>query len=511
MTRSAAQHYAQFREDAASDVALRLLRSPHSIAYLSLMAARLADGPADADALADALTADLQTIGEHFTERARPVPSGRDVLDSWVRAGYVSRTLDDQDREVCQLTRGATTALSQVRNASLDRSVATESGLELVTARLSAIAVTVSPDPGDHLRALDEQIAELTRRREALRGGLVPGFERDRVIDDLLVISTLAERMPADILGYGERLRQYTADLLTHGPDPDGDPAADYAHTLARLFEGHDELAETPEGKAFDAFYALLSDHRRRRALEESVTAVIDAFSGGETGGLPPDLRDSLTGLLDRMWTQVQRVDEIRGQVYRRINTFVRSGDFLAHQLLRARITEAQRAAAAAFDTVSPGRDTGLTVPMTTADTQSVGALRLHDGVVELPPAVIATSGELTIDPAALIGREAIDWDRLTGAIAAAVRGPAHPGPADLSAVLDRLPGGARTGEVVGLWSLAARHGTVDPRRTVTVTAATARGPRTMTVPQLYFPAPVPALTPRAAPAQPSTLFEEQP
>ncbi|ADG78678.1 hypothetical protein TPAU25S_01756 [Tsukamurella paurometabola] len=501
MAQSAAELYAAFTDNADNDVALRLLRSPNAVAYLALMAARLGTGPVDAEELADALTVDLQTLAQHFTDRARPVPDGSDVLDTWVKNGFVSRTLDDEDREVCQLTRGATTALGQVQAVSLDRNVATETALELVTARLAAVAVTVSPDPDDHLRALDEQIAELTRRREALRAGLIPEYDQGKVVDDLKIVSSLAERMPADILGYGEKLREHTRALLTHGLDAaDSSEAEAYARTLQRLFDGHDELANTPEGKAFDAFYTLLSDHRLRRRLEDSVAAVVVGVE------LPDDLRESLTGFLDRMWMQVQRVDEIRGQVYRRINTFVKDGDFLQYQSLRARITEAQRAAVEAFDTVSAGRDTGLAVPMSAVDTTSVGALKFHDGIVTLPPEVRETSGEFTIDPARLIGREAIDWDSLANAVNTAV---AAADGASLTDVLDAIDA-PRAGDVVGVWSLGARYGTVDADRPVTVLAHTARGPRELTVPHVVFSAALPPLTPSSAAPEPTTLFEQE-
>lgn len=500
MAQSAAELYAAFTDNADNDVALRLLRSPNAVAYLALMAARLGTGPVDAEELADALTVDLQSLAHHFTERARPVPTGQDVLDSWVKAGFVSRTLDDEDRERCQLTRGATTALGQVQAVSLDRNVATETALELVTARLSAVAVTVSADPDDHLRALDQQIAELTRRREALRAGLVPEYDHGKVVDDLKIVSSLAERMPADILGYGEKLREHTRALLTHGLDAsDSSEAEAYAKTLQRLFDGHDELANTPEGKAFDAFYTLLSDHRLRRQLETSVASVVESVD------LPPDLRDSLTGFLDRMWMQVQRVDEIRGQVYRRINTFVKDGDFLQYQSLRARITEAQRAAVDAFDTVPASRDTGLAVPMTAVDTSSVGALRFHDGIVTLPPEVRETSGEFTIDPARLVGREAIDWHVLAQAVNEAVSNSDGASLTDVLAAIDA----PRAGDVVGVWSLGARYGTVDADREVTVLAHTKRGPRELTVPYVEFAASLPPLTPAAAAPEPTTLFEE--
>ncbi|GAA1459408.1 DUF3375 domain-containing protein [Williamsia maris] len=480
----AATLYAAFSENADADVTLRLLRSRSAMVYLAMMAARLADGQVDGDHLADGIDADLTDLAAHWTDRGLSVPTPVELLDRWVKDGFVARTLDpDRHVERYQLTRGATTAITQVQAVRHDRSVATETAMEMVIGRLSNIAVAINPDPGEHIRDLDAKIAELTRRRTELAAGAVPAVDARRLFDDIRMVTSLAERMPADIIGYGEKLRENSRALITQGLD---ERAGAYADALNRMFDGHDELGKTAEGNAFDAFYTLISDHRLREGLERHIEDILSGLPD-----LPPDLADTLARFIDRMWDEVQHVDEIRGQVYRRINTFVKGGDFLHYRALREQIGEAQRAAAVAFEHTTAGRDVGIIVPMAVADTNSVGALSMHDGVIDIPDGVEVTAGEIEIDPAELVGSETIDWQLLTDAVNAAVRS----GDADLAAVLAHV-GSPRVGDIVGVWSLAQRHGEVDTAAARTVVGAhTARGIREIHIPAMTFTTELPALT----------------
>jgi hypothetical protein len=161
---------------------------------------------------------------------------------------------------------------------------------------------------------------------------------------------------------------------------------------------------------------------------------------------------------------------------------------------MRTRITEAQAAAAVAFRSAHGGRDIGFSVPLSGVVTASVGRLRLDEGILVPPDPVTDSSGEFAIDPAALAGREAIDWVALRAAVHKAL--DAHGGFATLPEVLAQLPS-PRTGDVIGVWSLAARHGEVDDTATEAVWACTSRGRRELTVPYLVFGEPLPG--PRAA------------
>ncbi|WP_433194592.1 DUF3375 family protein [Nocardia sp. CA-107356] len=192
------------------------------------------------------------------------------------------------------------------------------------------------------------------------------------------------------------------------------------------------------------------------------------------------------------------------------MSNFVRGGDLTHYRSMRTRISEAQASAALAFQHTHGGRDIGFVVPMSGVDTTSVGRLRLDQGTATIPAAVENTSAEFAIDPTMMVGRESIDWTALRDAVHTTME--AHSGFATLSEVLERLPA-ARTGDIIGLWSLAARYGEVDDEAISPVWAATARGYREIAIPYAIFgeriPAPVtPQRTPRSLDRQLS-LAEE--
>jgi hypothetical protein len=87
----------------------------------------------------------------------------------------------------------------------------------------------------------------------------------------------------------------------------------------------------------------------------------------------------------------------------------------------------------------------------------------------------------------------------------------AHGGFATLPEVLLHLSE-ARTGDVIGLWSLATRYGLVDDAEATTVHVQTRRGTREITVPYLVFgealPDPTPTVVRQRSMAGQATLLE---
>jgi len=263
------------------------------------------------------------------------------------------------------------------------------------------------------------------------------------------------------------------------------DDATEFAETLIRMFDGHDVIAASPEGQAFRAFANLVGNPVQRAQLETDIAEII-----AHVPRLPPHLAEILVSFIDTMWNRMREVENVRKGAFRRMSSFVKGGDALHYRSMRTRVTEAQASAAGAFRRTHGGRDTGFTVPMSPAVTTSVGRLRMDEGLAALPDPVTDSNDEFTIDPAALAGRESIDWVALRTAVHAAV--DAHGGYATLPEVMAQLPE-PRTGDIIGIWSLAARHGAVDDAAVQTVWAHTSRGLRELIIPYLVFADVLPA------------------
>lgn len=481
--RSAEQLLHEFRTNAAADATMSLLRSSNALLYLALMATHLGDGQiVDGRTLAAAIDSDLPGLWRSYAvedaDAHEPVVPDADVLlTRWTKKGWVHRSIAQDTRvERYQLTSGANQAVRQVRNLQRQTSIATESALSMVMAEMRQIATHANPDPTVRRQAINDQIAALAEERDALDRGDVPAVNQTELADRVTTLAQLIERIPADIARYGEQMHANTAALLRQSLTDD---PAEFAQSLQRMFDGHDVIADSPEGQAFRAFATLIGTPSQRVQLETDVAEVV-----GRVEELPAHLVELLQGFIDAMWQRVQEVEDTRGTAFRRISTFVRGGDTAYYRSMRTRISEAQASAAEAFQRTHGGRDIGFVVPVSGVETASVGRLRLQEGIAARPDPVTDSNAEFDIDPTAHADRESIDWAALRSAVHAAME--AHSGCATLPEVLDHLDA-ARTGEVMGLWWLATCYGDVDETTSATVWAHTAGGLREITIPYLAF------------------------
>jgi hypothetical protein len=482
-TKSAEHFFHEFRDGSAADAAMSLLRSRNALVHMALMAAHLGDGQIiDGMTLTTMLDEDLPILARYLPA-AEPdisvtnLPDAEEMLATWVKKGWVHRGVDPETRiERYQLTSGAANAVRQMRGLQRETSVATQSALAMVMAELRQIATDADPDPAVRRQAIDEQIAALQAQREELDNGKSVEVNAGQLIDRVAAVAQLVERIPTDLARYGEQMHANTAALLRQSLS---DNPAEFAETLDRMFTGHDVIADAPEGQAFRAFATLVGTPSERAQLESDIDEILSRLEA-----LPEHLAETLRGFIDAMWRRVQEVEHVRGVAFRRMSNFVRGGDVAHYRGMRARISEAQALAADVFRVTHGGRDLGFVVPMSGADTASVGRLRLDEGTATPPDPVTDSADEFEIDPTALTGRESIDWTALRAAVHAAMA--AHGDIATLPEVLEHLPE-ARTGDIIGIWSLAARHGEIDDSTRVRVPTHTSRGLRDITVPYLVF------------------------
>nr|WP_281353681.1 DUF3375 family protein [Phytoactinopolyspora mesophila] len=474
---------------------MSLLRSNDALLHLALMAAHLGDGRiVDGESLTAKIDADLAGPMRGYLPAddepgLTPAPDADTLLTRWTKKGWVRRSIDPDTRtERYQLTSGASQAVRQMSNLQRHTSLATESALSMVMAEIRQIAIEASPDPAARRQALDDQIAMLTAQREALDDDTTQDVDQRDLVDKVTALTQLIERIPADIARYGEQMQANTTALIRQSLADD--PAA-FADSLDRMFEGHDVISEAAEGQAFRAFATLIATPSQRAQLETDIAEIVSHVEG-----LRPDIADSLTGFIDAMWDRVREVEEARAVAFRRMNNFVRGGDALHYRSMRVLVNEAQAAAAEAFQHTHGGRDTGFAIPMSSADTSSVGRLRMHEGIGDPPDPLTSPADEFPVDPATLTGQESIDWASLRSAVNTTLSAGA--GPATLSEVLDQLER-PRTGDVIGLWSLAARWGEVDPQVRVRASVHTRQGRRDIFLPSAVFAEPV------ADPAAPMT------
>ena len=287
MTQSAEGLFYEFSANAAADVAMSLLRSKDALLYVALMATHLGDGQiVDGLTLTASLDEDLLELRGSVTpdDQSEPGASAAEaMLRKWTKKGWVHRSVDPETRiERYQLTSGASQAVRQMRGLQRHSSTATESALSMVMTEMRQIAGQANPDPAARKKMLDEQIQMLTAQRDALERGGVIEVNHGELVDRIAALAHLIERIPADLARYGEQMHANTAALLRQSLSDD---PAEFAETLARMFDGHDVIAESPEGEAFRAFTHLIGMPSQRAQLEADINEILTRVRG-----LPPDL-----------------------------------------------------------------------------------------------------------------------------------------------------------------------------------------------------------------------------
>lgn len=488
---------------------MSLLRSRDALLHLALLAAHLGDGRVvDGDALIAAIDRDLPGLRGCYPvegdDSPDDAPDADALVSRWTARGWVHRTVEPERRvEQYQATTGALQAARQMGNLQRQTSTATESALAMVMTEIHRIATEANPDPEARRAALDQQIEALTAQRDALDRGEAPAVQSADLVDKVSALMHLIERIPADIARYGEQMKANTIALIQQSL---ADDPAEFAESLQRMFDGHDVIADSPEGLAFRAFATVIGTPSQRAQLESDIAQIVDRIDG-----LPAELRQSLLGFIDATWYRVQEVEQIRGVAFRRMSNFVRGGDIAYYRSMRTRIADTQLLAAAAFKTTHGGRDIGFAVPISGVDAASVGRLRVNDGPGARPVPLTADDG-FSIDPATLVGPEAIDWTVLRHAVNSALR--QRNGYATLSEVLEELPQ-PHIADVIGLWSLGCRHGAMSEGSQMSVTAAASTGVREITLPYILFgeqiPDPAAPISRRGSLRTQDMLLEEIP
>jgi hypothetical protein len=476
----------EFRSSVTADVTMSLLRSRDAMLYIALMAAHLGDGQiVDGQSLSASIDADLPALLRGYSpgDGDELALTADDLLVRWRKRNWVQRTADPRDPRIerYQLTSGAAAAVRQLRDLQRQTSIATESALAMVMAQLRQIATDANPDPMARRRAIDDRIRDLLIQRDAIDRGEMPEVDNGALADRVATLVQLTDRIPGDVAVYGERMHANTAMLLRQSLADD----AEFAESLQRMFDGHDIIAESPEGQAFRAFATAIATPSQRTRLEGDIAEILRRVEN-----LPEHHKASLNDFISAVWQRVQEVEDMRGAAFRRMSNFVRGGDLSHYRSMRTRVSEAQASAAVAFHHTHGGRDIGFVVPMSGVDARAVGRLRFDQGMDAVPDRVVDTMNEFDIDPAALGGLEAIDWAALRNAVHLTME--QHSGYATLSEVLDQLAC-PRTGDVIGLWSLATRYGDIDEDTRTVVRASTNRGWREIDLPYAVFAEALPS------------------
>ncbi|NNG19879.1 DUF3375 domain-containing protein [Naumannella sp. ID2617S] len=379
--------------------------------------------------------------------------TAQEYLSEWVRRGHLVRRPGESREETVELSAGAAAALAFLDSLEAPRVAVTSSRFANVADLLSNLARDTDPDAATRLEALlaerDRLDAEIDRVERGEFDPLDPAAAHERLADILSLageISTDFSRVSADL----ETLNRDLKDRIIRS-------TSSRAEVLEEVFTGVDLIEDSPAGRTFRAFHAVVLDPERAESFDAAVASILDRpFARDVT----PHQRFVLRELLTNLQQDAGTVRSTMTGLSRSLRQFVQTRSWQDHRRLEDAITAAQRAVLDALRTLSPLTGARHELTTTSIPLSSIGSWALHNpGDVRSTAALVRVPAG-TVDLAALrhrVRESEIDFAELTGHVATSL---ATRTTATVGEVLIDHPATQGLASVIGLLSLAERHGT---------------------------------------------------
>lgn len=443
------------------DPALKLLRAEHLPVVVAVLGAHLGGDVhrRPTEELYDLVDADLDELRAHLD---LPL-TGRAYCDTWRANGFLVRRPAAESRgETLELSPGALAAIRVVEQITTPRQAVTESRLASIVARLADLAVETDPDVTRRLAALQAQRDRLDEQISRIASG-EPALDDRRATERLQDILTQAHDVPADFARVRARFEQLSQDL--HASVLGSDQSS--RTVLAEVFRGVDLIASSDEGRTFTAFSRLVLDPAQGAQVDDAVGRLLRRQFAAD---LDPGERRFLRRFMRSLKEHSAEIQGVVTTFARGLRRYVQSQDYQRDRALRRLLDETVAKGVAAAPHTRPYSPTKVVLELTTVPLTSIGELHLHDpGEMDATaPMEINVGGVTSLDDLRAVARETeIDFAELTDAVDAVL---AEHGSATVGEVLAAHPATQGVASIVGLLTLAGRHGTRDDEVTESLT-----------------------------------------
>ena len=434
------------------DAALAMLRAEHAPIIVALLSEHLGGDVRrrGVDELTDLIDADLDALRAHFE-----LPqTGKAYCAAWRSAGWLIRRPAQESRsETFELSPEAFRAIRTFEQLEQPRATATESRLMTIREQVHRLALETDPDGARRREALERERAAIDLQIEAIRTGRFEPLDEQRTRERLAELMRLAEDVPFDFQRVRARFDQLNQELMASILEA----GESQRSVLDDIFRGVDLIEQTDEGLSFAAFSALVLDVERSAEFEDDIARLVDRDLGT---AMSTAQRRFLRTFLRRLKEHSHEIHGVLGEFARGLRRYVQSQDFQQDRALQRSIRTALATAMQSAHHVKPYRETGMALPLTSVELSSLGALTLHDPSDFTVDERLVTHapGEADLAQLRALARDTeIDFAELTEQVNERLA----TGPISVGALLTDWRATQGVASVVGLLSLAARHGEI--------------------------------------------------
>lgn len=447
----------------AHDATLALVRAEHAPIIVALLSQHLGGEVRrrQVDELIDLIDADLDALRAHFE-----LPqTAKAYCAAWRAAGWlVRRPAPEARSETFELSPEAFAAIRILEQIEQPRASATESRLMTIREQVQRLAVETDSDGVRRREALERERDAIDAQIQAIGEGRFELLDPARVQERLSEILRLAEDVPSDFQRVRFRFEELNHELMSSLLDSDESQRT----VLEDIFRGVDLIEQTDEGRTFAAFSALVLDAERSESFEDDIASLLDRDLGA---ALTTGQRRFLRTFLRTMKLGSHEIHVVLADFARGLRRYVQSQDFQRDRALQRSIRETLVIALQSARHTKPFHPTGIALPLTSVEFTSIGALTFHDPSEFAIADDIVTheSGLADVEQLRALARDTeIDFTELAGVVNDRMQ-PAPAQPLTVGAVLADWPATQGVASVVGLLTLAARHGSVVDDETETL------------------------------------------
>ncbi|MFD0996994.1 hypothetical protein HNR16_000071 [Pseudoclavibacter chungangensis] len=323
-----------------------------------------ADDDADDEAEAPGLRDEAADGDRRAGDDPRPDPAA--YCRAWVERRWLVRTRagGPEGRAHYRLSQHALRALRIVRELGAHESAVSEARLGSITHAVRRLADLANPSAEAQLARIDEEIEALRARRAAIE---TQGPERvapeaaARQLDEVVRLTSSLPESFRQLSGMVEQRHREVARKASFERIGKG-------ALVDRYLQENDLLEQTPEGRAYRGFAAMLSS-RGIDAMREDIGQILEGPFAAE---LTESQRTRLESLISSLLAEEQEVQESYSRWTSSLRRFLtRSGAEKHHRLLT--LTERALEAGDAWVAHRPGR---VTVPV---DVLGLGGADVRD------------------------------------------------------------------------------------------------------------------------------------
>ncbi|HIU84444.1 MAG TPA: DUF3375 domain-containing protein [Candidatus Aphodousia gallistercoris] len=385
-------------------------------------------------------------------------------VNQWRVSGFIAirYSAGQKDDPWVELTAAAHEAISFIASQGGNRTSPTESRLELLIHSIKKLVMDTDLNAKDRIARLKKEKERINEQIKQIKAGRLEVANDTEIKAQVYDLMEMLENLNGDFYRIRDRFRELSMKLHEDIMRNEGSVGG----ILGNFFTGYDAIANSDEGKTFNAFYDFLNSAEEMAQIDDSIDALQERSFWMQ---LTDRERRNVLNMRRNLNDRARETQAVMRLLAGSLKHLVQSSDYKQNRRMRELLADAKREALAARETFSYSSAV-FELPQSTASIASSAALDLYDPETEATPEAMQMAQADMVDLQALARRvEAADinFPRLKRQLKDVL---SHREVASIADVLGQYPAEQGLASVVGLMSLAVRFGAeIAPDRTEAV------------------------------------------